>query len=128
MAGWYCPEGSDSRVKVICPIGHYCLEGSISPTPCPIATYNPAEGLNTTDCLICTAGKGSMCAHALSHASYQRAEFGHQPDLSMSSEPGHSNQAMTLPTIAVTVTVTLPTVAVTVWFDLVLVIGTVNSW
>ncbi|KAF6036715.1 hypothetical protein EB796_004987 [Bugula neritina] len=55
-AGFYCPEGSDLRTKLVCPVGHYCLSGSVIPSPCPPSTYNPSEGLNTTDCLSCTPG------------------------------------------------------------------------
>jgi len=53
---FYCPEGSDLRTKLVCPVGHYCLSGSVIPSPCPPSTYNPSEGLNTTDCLSCTPG------------------------------------------------------------------------
>ena len=50
-AGYYCPAGSaiselelDEIAIKVCPKGNYCPEGAISPTKCPLGTYNPTEG------------------------------------------------------------------------------------
>jgi hypothetical protein len=40
----------------ICPIGHYCPEGSSAATPCPVGTYNEEKGKSSVDdCLVCKA-------------------------------------------------------------------------
>lgn len=40
-----------------CPAGHYCLQGSASPTKCPAGRYRPTRGgANVTDCPLCTGG------------------------------------------------------------------------
>ena len=33
------PTETDSVERGLCPKGHYCLEGSSTPTPCPMGTY-----------------------------------------------------------------------------------------
>jgi hypothetical protein len=41
----------------ICPVGHYCPQGTGDPQPCPKGSYNNGTGLEKeADCLICTAG------------------------------------------------------------------------
>lgn len=40
-----------------CPVGFYCLEATIKPTPCPNGTYRDSHGArNITDCHLCPAG------------------------------------------------------------------------
>ena len=81
----------DNRVTsagdcVDCPIGHYCLPGSPSPTPCPVGTYRSAVlGAALTDCTDCPAGKACPfqgitdinSAVACSHGHYcpQKTEY-----------------------------------------------------
>lgn len=56
-AGYYCPGGAVSRREVMCPVGHYCEEGSAQPTPCPSGTMsNELGNPNITYCELCTAG------------------------------------------------------------------------
>lgn len=38
----------------ICPIGHYCTEGTATPRPCLAGTYNDLEGQGA--CFPCQAG------------------------------------------------------------------------
>lgn len=62
QAGYYCPMGQTEAnpVVFICTPGHYCEEGSGTPTQCPIGTFSNATGnSNVTDCKPCTAGKPS---------------------------------------------------------------------
>ena len=70
-AGYYCNEGSfdpEGRSEfcgnileaLICPIGHYCIEGTHIPRPCPIGTFNPSTGIgDINDCDECS--EGSYC-------------------------------------------------------------------
>jgi hypothetical protein len=60
QAGYYCPLGQTEAnpTVFICTPGHYCEEGSGTPTQCPIGTFSNATGnSNVTDCKPCTAGK-----------------------------------------------------------------------
>ena len=59
--GYYCymnatdvrPDGSDGTGWV-CPAGHYCLEGTLYPEPCPNGTYSNSErNTNLSNCLSC---------------------------------------------------------------------------
>ncbi|XP_023933458.1 uncharacterized protein LOC106181652, partial [Lingula anatina] len=52
-----------------CPAGHYCLQGTAEPTPCPRGTYNPDKGgASIAACLDCDPG--TYCAAAgLTHVS-----------------------------------------------------------
>ncbi len=56
--GYLCPN--ESMVTFLhnpCPVGHYCLEGSTSPTPCPQGTHrNETTAANVSDCYPCPAG------------------------------------------------------------------------
>ena len=63
-AGFYCIEGAirpdptDGITGKICPAGGFCLQGATSVSPCPIGTYNPAEGAkNSSFCISCLPGK-----------------------------------------------------------------------
>jgi hypothetical protein len=66
IKGFFCeagsdvenPDGSTNNGKGYpCPIGHYCLEGSLVPTPCPLGKFTLTEGSDeVTDCEICTEG------------------------------------------------------------------------
>eukprot|EP01135_Chromosphaera_perkinsii_P005913 Nk52_evm8s371 gene=Nk52_evmTU8s371 len=65
-AGYYChiqssvqsPSGPGDFVSNgPCPKGHYCLQGTVSPTPCPIGTLvNQVGSKVEADCVPCTAG------------------------------------------------------------------------
>ena len=47
-AGYYCTLGSDTAMPDTghtgtagpCPEGHYCTQATVTPTPCPLGTYN----------------------------------------------------------------------------------------
>lgn len=58
-AGYFC-NGSDTQPDPsdqVCPVGHYCEQGSATPTPCPSGTMsNTAGNTNLTDCNSCTPG------------------------------------------------------------------------
>lgn len=42
----------------VCPAGHYCPEGTGTPFPCPVGTYNEQlQAVSDADCLPCPAGK-----------------------------------------------------------------------
>ena len=49
----------------MCPAGYYCDAGTYEPRPCPIGTYNPSTGGDSSDaCLDC--GAGTYCKdHAM---------------------------------------------------------------
>ena len=54
-----CPYGSllgqsFKGIGSICPLGHYCPEGSITPTACPAGSYSNRTGQSA--CLVCPAG------------------------------------------------------------------------
>ena len=60
QAGYYCPIGQTEAnpATFLCIAGHYCEEGSGTPTQCPIGTFSNATGnSNVTDCKPCTAGE-----------------------------------------------------------------------
>lgn len=58
-AGYYCDGGAEDSQQHACPIGTYCVEGSSSPTPCPLGTITGTTGpwTNETDCTPCPPGK-----------------------------------------------------------------------
>ena len=65
-AGYFCadsatiPNPSDFVTGDICPCGHYCIEASPLPEPCPSGYYlNYTGNRNITDCVICD--EGSYC-------------------------------------------------------------------
>ena len=50
--------GSISPNSIICPTGHYCLEGSGEPEPCDEGNYQPNQGASSSsECLSCEAGE-----------------------------------------------------------------------
>ncbi|XP_064629300.1 uncharacterized protein LOC135488587 [Lineus longissimus] len=59
-AGYICvlgssvPNPSNTTKGYICPRGHYCLEGAVLETPCPLGTFGPALG--SDECLPCPEG------------------------------------------------------------------------
>ena len=66
MAGYYStltdntvPNPADvSNVSGRCETGHYCPEGSSSPTPCPAGTYNNGRAsISSSECLSCPPGE-----------------------------------------------------------------------
>ena len=57
---FYCEVASNISTHLICPVGHYCPEGSGVPSPCPAGTYTNTQGL--TDVLNCTdCDPGKFC-------------------------------------------------------------------
>ena len=41
----------------VCPLGHYCIQGSVSPTACPSGTYSNQTGnIELNDCMPCLPG------------------------------------------------------------------------
>ena len=60
VAGLLCPPGLSAEptgATVACPVGHYCLEGAVTGTPCPAGTYNPAVQSKTeAECSTCPPG------------------------------------------------------------------------
>ena len=62
-SGETCASQSPNEVNGVCPIGHYCPEGSMAPTECPPGRASAARGLhNESECAPCTAG--FMCPNA----------------------------------------------------------------
>lgn len=53
-AGYYCPQGQTTDDPFLCTVGHFCKEGSASPTICPSGFYQDATG--QSDCTICPEG------------------------------------------------------------------------
>ena len=60
LPGFFC-NGSASRPdppKNICPLGHYCVEGTYIPQPCPRGYFaNRTGSQNLSDCTPCSPGK-----------------------------------------------------------------------
>ena len=55
---FYCELGSNHSRSIECPVGHYCPEGSGTPTPCLRGTYTNTPGnANISQCVQCDAGK-----------------------------------------------------------------------
>jgi len=55
--GYYCSTDGLRLPTAICPVGHYCDDGTIDPTPCPSGTYSNATGISQIkDCVICPPG------------------------------------------------------------------------
>ena len=56
-AGYYCPLGSTSPTQVICPVGHFCVQGSDLPEACRNGTYGPVTNLASEgECTDCDGG------------------------------------------------------------------------
>ena len=62
--GFFCRTGAQNAAPNqgddanICPVGHYCPEGTTEPVTCPIGTFSNDTGLmNDTECESCTPGK-----------------------------------------------------------------------
>lgn len=65
-AGYWCEKGSSSKTPSDstqvgeCIIGHYCVQGSQRPLPCPKGKYSPTKttaAVDDTHCEACTGGK-----------------------------------------------------------------------
>ncbi|KAH8064675.1 hypothetical protein JL722_1554 [Aureococcus anophagefferens] len=55
--GETCADQSDAELSGVCPVGHYCEEGSIAPTQCPPGTASNARGLHAeSECAACPGG------------------------------------------------------------------------
>ena len=54
-AGYLCisgaktPTPTDGSTGEACERGHYCEEGALEATPCPVGTYNSFEGASSLD-------------------------------------------------------------------------------
>ena len=64
MAGWYCISGAttahppNGATGGMCPPGHYCVENTTAPVPCPPRYYNPEWGsADASACLNCEPGE-----------------------------------------------------------------------
>ena len=55
-AGYFCPEGSDTKSpsQYICPVGHFCVSGSRQPQRCPSGFYQ--DEANKDACNVCPLG------------------------------------------------------------------------
>lgn len=75
LAGYYC-QNSSTVEPVVCPPGHHCPEGTISPERCPAGTFSAAFGLrNVTECEPCSLAQycqneGMTAPHAPCAAGY----------------------------------------------------------
>ncbi|XP_037836575.1 multiple epidermal growth factor-like domains protein 11 [Kryptolebias marmoratus] len=63
LPGFYCLDGSQSAAPVsdvsggVCPVGHYCPEGTSTPFPCPLGFYlNDTGRKSKDDCKPCPLG------------------------------------------------------------------------
>ncbi len=55
--GYYCTEGSTSKIQNDCPAGYYCPTGTHTPVACPVGTYSDALKLVAeSGCLNCPVG------------------------------------------------------------------------
>lgn len=52
--GYWCPPGQTVDTALPCPPGHFCLQASAAPEPCPPGTYQDRE--KQADCAVCVAG------------------------------------------------------------------------
>lgn len=52
--GYWCPPGQTVDAALPCPSGHFCLQASAAPEPCPPGTYQDRE--KQADCAVCVAG------------------------------------------------------------------------
>lgn len=62
--GYFCSLGSSEPSPVsktygdVCPMGHFCPQGSGSPRPCPVGSFLPEPGASTSShCHPCPPGK-----------------------------------------------------------------------
>ena len=56
-AGYYCPRGSEEKKppEFICPVGSFCVNGSVRPISCYPGSFQPNQGEDSCD--ICPAGQ-----------------------------------------------------------------------
>ena len=79
-AGYYCPHNASITVatpsEFICPLGHFCTEASLAPTPCPLRTFSNSTGAQT--CTACPVGHfcriGTIEPHVCPPHNYCPAE------------------------------------------------------
>jgi hypothetical protein len=61
-----------------CPKGHYCLAGTIEPTPCPVGTYRGVtSALALSDCTACPAGKACPFVGIVDANGASACAYGH---------------------------------------------------
>jgi hypothetical protein len=63
IVGSWCDTNNENNntVCTVCPIGFYCTNSSILPTPCPLSTFVQKENSTSlSDCLQCKSGKYSL--------------------------------------------------------------------
>lgn len=61
--GYFCSGCSNTSTPTfgVCPVGHYCPQGTGTPIPCPTGRYGPStHAANTSDCPSCPGG--SYCS------------------------------------------------------------------
>lgn len=56
--GYWCPPGQTVSTALPCPPGHFCLQGSAAPEPCPSGTFQSRE--KQSSCNSCEAGRASV--------------------------------------------------------------------
>ena len=69
-AGYFCHKGSPSAApdNMPCPVGHYCLEGTVEPTVCPKGKVrNLPGGASPEDCGDCQEGMYCIPGDPVSH-------------------------------------------------------------
>ena len=65
-AGWFCEGKASTSTPTsipeyprngLCPTGHYCIQGTRAPAPCPPGTFRNSTGARSVgDCLDCSPG------------------------------------------------------------------------
>ena len=65
-AGWFCEGKATTSTPTsipeyprngLCPTGHYCIQGTRAPAPCPPGTFRNSTGARSVDdCLDCSPG------------------------------------------------------------------------
>lgn len=65
--GYYCPPGQSvpNPYDFLCPVGHYCLEGSPNPTRCDSGFYQNEEG--RAACKRCPEGNQTAVVASVKH-------------------------------------------------------------
>jgi hypothetical protein len=76
-----CVESKNDTMNDLCPPGHYCEEGSSSPSPCPQGSNSSSSGLTSAEeCGICPGGyrcpdKGTVLARKLCYEGMHMQSF-----------------------------------------------------
>ncbi|CAN0099917.1 unnamed protein product, partial [Heterosigma akashiwo] len=74
--GETCVNREDGQANDVCPVGHYCPQGSGYPIPCPQGTYNNESGAGSSSvCTDCTPGW--YCDHNATIQPYRGCPSGY---------------------------------------------------